>query len=108
MILLSISVTLLLLRNSLILLHQSSNFVWSLSNYPGFGTIFLGIPASLFIVGASAVDISMSVHLSLLETSFVILRDPSHSDNVSILFILLELILSCPHSLHYMCFILDR
>ena len=32
----SVFITLLLLRNSLILLYQSSNFVWLLSNYPGF------------------------------------------------------------------------
>ena len=42
-ILLLVSMTLLLLRNSLISLHQSSNFVWSPSNYPGSSTIFFGI-----------------------------------------------------------------
>ena len=57
---------------------------------------------------ASAVDIFVSVHLSLLEASSVILRDPSHSDNASILFVLLELILVSLCSLHYTCFIPNR
>ena len=105
MILLSVPVTLLLLRNNLIPLYQSSNFVWSPSNYPGSGTMFL---AGSFTVGASAVNISMSVHLSLLETSSVILRDPSCSDNASISFVLLELVLVSLCSLHYICFIPDR
>ena len=111
MILSSIPVTLLLLRNSLIPLHQSSNFVWLLSNYPGSSTIFLGIPACaflLFTASAGAVDISVSVCLSLLEAFSVILRDSSHSDNALILFILLELVLFHFHSLHYMCFVLNR
>ena len=109
MILLSVPVTLLLLKNSLIPLHQSSNFVQSLSNHPGSGTMFLGIFTCVFsLFTAGAVDISVLVCSSLLEASSIILRDPSHSDNTSILFVLLELILFCLHSLHYMCFILDR
>ena len=68
--------------------------------------MFLSIPAyaiSLFTAGA--VDISVSVHLSLFEASSVILRDPSLSNNALILFVLLELILSHPHSFHYTYFI---
>jgi len=72
--------------------------------------MLLGIPASSFTIsaGAGTVNISMSVHLSLLEASSVILKDPSHSDNASILFVLLELVLSHPHSFYYMYFVLDK
>ena len=111
MILLSVSMTLLLLRNSLIPLYQSSNFIQLPSNHPGSGTMFFGILAymfSLLIAGAGAVDISVSICLYLLEASSVICRDPSRSDNVLISFVLLELVLVPLHSLHYMCFILDR
>ena len=108
MILLSVPVTLLFLRNSLIPLYQSSNFVWLLLNHPESGTMLLGIPASLFTVGAGAVDISVSVCSSSLEASFVILKDPSHSDNASISFILLKLVLFCLCSLYYTCFVLNR
>ena len=108
MILSSIPVTLLLLINNLIPLHQSSNFVWLLSNYSGSSTIFLGISAGSFTVGSGAVDISVSVCLSLLEASSIIFRDPSYSDNTLILFVLLELVLVSLHSLHYMCFVSNR
>ena len=90
--------TLLLLRNSHIPLHQSSNFVQSPSNHPGSGTIFFGIPANIFLlismaIGAGAVDISVSVHsLVLFEASSMILRDPNLSDNTSKSFVCLELI----------------
>ena len=106
MILSSVPLTLLLLRNNLIPLHQSSNFVRSLSNYPGSGTMLLGIPADSFTAGvaAGAVDISVSVCSSLVETSWLICKDPSRSDNASILFVLFELVL-VPHSLYYMCFV---
>ena len=43
-ILLLVSMTLLLLRNSLISLHQSLNFVQSLSNHPGSSTMFFSNP----------------------------------------------------------------
>ena len=102
MILLSVLLTLLLLRNNLIPLHQSSNFVQSPLNHPESGTMLLGISADLFTAGA--VDISVSICLSLVEASWLICKDPSHSDNASILFVLLELILAS-HSLHYMCFV---
>ena len=61
--------------------------------------MFLGIPASLFTVGADAVDISVSV-CSLLEASLLICKDSSHSDNASILFVLLELVLFILHVFH--------
>jgi len=62
----SVSMTLLLLRNSLISLHQSSNFVQSLSNHSGSSTIFFSISAyifSLIATGAGATDISVSICL---------------------------------------------
>ena len=100
MILLSIPLTLLLLRNSLIPLHQSSNFVRSLSNYPGSGTMFFGNSVWMFSLatvapGAGVPDISMSVGSYLsVEASSLICRDPSHSDNASTSSVLLELVLS--------------
>ena len=101
-----VPITLLLLRNNLIPLHQSSNFVWSLSNHPGFGTMLHGISAYMFLlVAASSVDISVFICLSLLEASSVIFKDPSLSDNALISFVLLELILVHLCSLHYMYFI---
>ena len=101
MILSSVSITLLLLRNNLISLYQSLNFIRSPSNHPESGTIFLGNPAYTFswpvtAISAGAVDISVSVCLLSVEASSVILRDSSYSDNASILFILLELIVVLP------------
>ena len=92
-----IAMILSLLRNNLIPLYQSSNFVQSLSNHPGSGTIFFDNPACLYswlvtAIGAGAVDISVSICSLFVEASSVILRDPSHSDNASILFVLLELV----------------
>ena len=106
MILLSVLITLLLLRNSRIFLHQSSNFVQLLSNHPGFGTIFLGNPVCPFswFVVTGATNISVSVHSLLIEASLLICKDSSHSDNASISFILLELVLtSCSYC--YTCFV---
>ena len=63
-ILLLVSITLLLLRNNLISLHQSSNFVWSLSNYPRSGTILLDITACIFLfAGVGTTNISLSDYL---------------------------------------------
>jgi len=75
--------------------------------------MFFGIPAYIFLLfatatGAGAADISMSVCSYSLEASSVICKDPSYSDNVSILFVLLELILVLLCSLNYTCFILNR
>ena len=106
MILSSVPVTLLLLKNNLIPLHQSLNFVQLLSNYSGSETIPFGISACTFsLVATNAVDIVVSVHLSLLEASFVIFNNPNLSDNTSISFILLELVLVRFCSLHYMYFV---
>ena len=57
-ILLSAATTLLLLRNSLIPLHQSSNFVLFPSNYSGSGTMFFIIVFLLCIAGTDTIDIS--------------------------------------------------
>ena len=105
--------TLLLLRNSLIPLHQSLNFIQLPSNYPGSGTMFFGILACLFLLtvtaSASIVEISsVVVHLYSLRASSMIYKDSSHSDNASISFVLLELILVPLCSLYYMCFVSNR
>ena len=86
MILSLVSMTLLLLRNNLIPLHQSLNFVLSLLNHSRSGTMFLGTPACpLFpCVDTGAIDISSVYSIVLSETSFVICKNSSYSDNVSI------------------------
>ena len=106
-ILLSVSITLLLLRYNCIPLHQSSNFVQFPSNHPGSGTMLFSMTACmfLFVADASAADISISVCLYSLEAFSVICRDSSHYDNVSILFILLELVLVLFRSMYYTYFI---
>ena len=77
--------------------------------HPGSGTIFFGNPAWTFLLivaaaVAGATDISVSVCLySSIEASSLICKDPSCSDNASILFVLLELVLSS-RSFHYTCF----
>ena len=103
----------LLLRNNLIPLHQSSNFNRSPSNHPGSGTILFDNPACMFSLTAvaavaGATDILVSVCLySLVEASSLICKDPSRSDNASISFVLLELVLSfCSFS--YTCFVLQQ
>ena len=103
--------TLLLLRNSRIPLHQSLNFVWSPSNHPGSGTIFFGISANTFLpistaMGAGAVDISVSIcSLVSFKVSSVIFRDPNLSNNTSKSFVHLEPILFILRSyvLHMFC-----
>ena len=106
MILSSVPLTLLLLRNNLIPLYQSLNFVQLPSNHPGSRTMLLGISVNSFIadVVAGAVDISVSICLLLVEASLLICKDPSCSNNTSILLVLLELILAS-HSLYYTCFV---
>ena len=90
MILSSVSITLLLLRNNLIFFHQSSNFDQLLSNFFGNSAYMLFIAVS----GAGATDISSIVVCSYLsEASSVICKDPNRSDNASISFVLLELVL---------------
>ena len=58
--------------------------------------MFFGIPTctfSLIAAGTGATDISVSICSYSLEASSMICKDPSHSDNVLILFILLKLVL---------------
>ena len=90
-ILLSIIITLLLLRNNCIPLHQSSNFIQLLSNYPRSSIIFFGITAcaiSLCTVSISTVDISFNadfIILFLFEiSSLVILNNPNISSSTLI------------------------
>ena len=114
MILSLVSMTLLLLRNNCIPLHQSSNFVRSPSNYPGSGTIFLGNPVCPFswlvpAIVAGATDISVSVCLLLVEASSMICKDSSHSNNASILFVLLGFVVSsCSYCYTYFVFLTDN
>ena len=84
MILSSISVTQLLLQNNLIFLHQSLNFVLSLSNHPGSETILLGNSVCLFCSYASVIDILSVYSVLACEASLVIFQNPSYSDNTSI------------------------
>jgi len=75
--------------------------------------MFFDIPVCMFSLiitsaGTSAVNISMSVYLYSLEASSVICRDPSCSDNTSILFVLLELVLVPLCSFYYTCFVSNR
>ena len=109
-ILLSVLLTLLLLRNNLIPLYQSSNFDWSPSNHPRSGTMFFSNSAWTFLLFAaaastSATNISSVVVCSYLsEASSVIFKDSSHSNSASISFVLFELVL-VPCSLYYTCFV---
>ena len=92
-ILLSVAVTLLLLRNKHISLYQSSNFAWSSSNYHGSGTILLNIIAYFVLLyTADAVNISsisdiygFVVLFSSKMYSLIILNDLSTSDSASML-----------------------
>ena len=83
----SVFITLLLLRNNLIPLHQSSNFVLSPLNHLGLGIIFLGNSACLlfFYISTGAVDISSVYSVLFSEASSIIYKNPSYSDNISIL-----------------------
>ena len=112
MILLSVPLTLLLLKNNLIPLHQSSNLDRLPLNHPGSGTMFFSNPAWTFSLTAAAMiacatDISVSVcSYSSVEASSLICKDPNHSDNASISFVLLELILFSRQVMlsHFVCF----
>ena len=72
--------------------------------------MLLGISADSFTAGviASAIDISMSIRLSLVEAFSLICKDPSCSDNASISFVLLELVLVSSRSYCYTCFVFNR
>ena len=70
----SVAITLLLLRNNQILFHQSSNFVWSLSNYFRFKTMLFGITAYailLYTTNIGAIDISSDASCIVLFLSKV-------------------------------------
>ena len=89
-ILLLAAITLLLLRNKWILLHQSSNFILSPLNYPGSGTIVFVSMLLVYTASASAGAVNiLSVSgvagsVLLFDTlSLVILNDPSISSNAS-------------------------
>jgi len=86
MILLLVSIVLLLLRNNLIPLYQSSNFILSLLNHPGSGTMFLGTLAYLLFsyIDTGIINILSVYFVILPETLFMICKDPSCSDNLSI------------------------
>ena len=112
----SITTTLLLLRNNQNFLHQSLNFVLSLSNYPRSGTMLFGVVVCTFLLytaGAGTIDISsisdVAGSVLLFDTlSSLIVSDPNISSNTSIAFRLCSAILSV-HSLYHNCFILfDR
>ena len=105
MILSSVFMILLLLRNNLIFLHQSSNFVLPLLNHPGLGIMFLSTLACLLFscVGTGTVDISIVYLVILSEASSMICKDPSLSDNILISFSVLTCFALC--RLCYMCLV---
>ena len=92
-ILLSVTITLLFLKNRQIPLYQFSNFVLSPSNHPGSGTMLFGITVCAILwYSVSTVNISLdvsnvasSVVLFLFNAfSLVILNNPSISSSTSI------------------------
>ena len=90
-ILLSVAITLLLLRNNCISLHQSSNFIWPPSNYPWSDTILFSITTYTVLSCATStgtVNISSDANSIVLfpsEAYFsVILNDFNISSSVSI------------------------
>jgi len=88
-ILLSVFITLLLLRNNLTSFHQSSNFILFLSNHLESKILLFSMTTCLFctIASASATNI-LSVYsvVSSEISSLVILNNSNCSDNVFILF----------------------
>ena len=101
-ILLSITTTLLLLRNNQIPLHQSLNFVLSPSNHPRSRIMLFGVIVcifSLYLASTSAVNISSvssvaSLVLLFDTLSLVILSNSNISSNASIVSGLCPAILS--------------
>jgi len=89
-ILLSVVVILLFWTNNWIPLHQFSNFVLFLSNYPRSETMLLDITVcSLYTTSTDTIDISSILSISVISSkisSFVILNNLSHFDSASILF----------------------
>ena len=103
-ILLLIAITLLLLRNKWISLHQSLNFIWSPSNYHGSETILFDITAysNTASVSTDSVGIfsgvSSSVVLFLSKIYFlVILNNLSISSNASMF------VLWCCQAILFVC-----
>jgi len=91
--LLSVTITLLLLRNNYISLYQSSNFIWSLLNYLESGTIIFSIYIS-DVISTSAIGVyalnmllnTISIVLVLFKVSYlVIFNNSSTFSNISIL-----------------------
>ena len=98
--------TLLLLGKSQIPLHQSSNFILFLSNYPRSRTILFSVTAYALFIITSIPNISVSVYLLVLsKILFMICKDPSHSNNAFMLFVLLELVLVLLYRLCHICFV---
>ena len=73
------------MRNSLIPLHSSSNFILSLSNHPGSGTISFSNPICLFYTFTGTINI-LSIYsvVSSKTVSLVILNNLNCSDSASI------------------------
>ena len=91
MILLSVALTLLFLKNNHIPLHQSSNFIQLLSNNPGSRTILFSITAYtilLYTAGISTVNIFSNAGSVVLFPSdvysLVIFNDPNISSSTSL------------------------
>ena len=109
----SVATTLLLLRNNWIPLHQSLNFVLSLSNHLRSRTMLFGIIVymfSLYTASTGAVDISsvsgIAGSVLLFDTlSLVILNNPNISSNTSIVSKLCPAVLSVC-GLYHNCFVL--
>jgi len=88
-IMLSVPITLFLLRNNQIPLYQSLNFFLSPLNYPRSRTMLFDMNICSFytITGADATNISsMYPVISFEAFSLVILNNSNHFDNASILF----------------------
>ena len=83
----SVAVTLLLLRNKWIPLHQSSNFIQSPLNHPRSKTIVLSITVCSNAISAVNISSISGVASSVLFEvySLVILNNPSTSNSASIL-----------------------
>jgi len=69
--------------------------------------MLFGIPTDSFTTGVAAgtADISVSICSLFIEASSLIYKDSSHSDNASISFVLLELVLISSCSYCYVCFV---
>ena len=66
----SIAITLLLLRNNQISLHQPSNFIWSPLNHPRSRTILFSITTYAILLYTASID---AINISSDNTSSVVL-----------------------------------